>query len=115
MAAITSKHRIARFEGSALAATFETGESQLIQDERAFMRAIRPLVQGDSSTSVKAYVGQRDRLIDTVTWSDASNLNATGFCPVRSNARYHRLRLKINGGFDRAMGADLDFTKEGRR
>jgi hypothetical protein len=107
--------RIARFEGDAKTAVITTGESQLVVDARAFVTSIRPLVQGNSSTSISVEVGRRDRLIDTVSWGASSAMNSSGHCPVRSNARYHRMRMTVAGGFDRIMGSDLDFTKEGRR
>ena len=84
-------------------------------DARAFVRSLRPLVQGDSNTVVNAYVGGRDRLVDSVTWTNASTMNSLGTCPLRSNARYHRLKLEVSGGFDRTMGSEVDFTKEGVR
>ena len=108
-------HRITRFTGADKTARFITGESQIIPDGRAFLRAIRPLVQGNSATSVSVQIGYRDRLIDDVQWTTASTMNATGVCPVRNNARFQRLRMDISSGFERAMGADVDYTGEGFR
>lgn len=115
LSCVNGNKRISRFEGNAKTATITTGESQLVVDARAFVRSIRPLVQGNSSTSISVEVGRRDRLIDTVSWGASSAMNSSGHCPVRSNARYHRMKLSVSGGFDRIMGADIDFTKEGRR
>ncbi len=112
---VGTDNRIARFEGSAKAARFTTGEGQLIADSRAFVRNIRPLVQGTVG-NISATIGQRDLLTNDVVWGSPSNVNTTiGDCPVRSNARYHRFRLDVTGGFQRVMGIDIDFTKEGRR
>ncbi|MEO6291890.1 MAG: hypothetical protein ABIO88_04640, partial [Burkholderiaceae bacterium] len=115
LAGIDTGHRITRFTGAAKMARFITGESQIIEDGRAFIRAVRPLVEGTSATSITTQIGQRDRLIDTVTWSSAVSMNATGLCPHRSNARFHRLRQDISGGFTRVMGADIDYVAEGYR
>ena len=115
LSCVNTAHMIARFTGSAKTASFITGEAQLVTDARAFVRSLRPLVQGSSATSITARVGGRDRLIDTVSWGATSTLNATGTCPVRSNARYHRARIDVAGGFDRAMGFEIDYTKEGVR
>jgi hypothetical protein len=115
LSCVTNEHKIARFTGSAKTARFVTGEAELVTDARAFVRSLRPLVQGDSATSVAIEVGGRDRLIDPVTWTNASTMNATGTCPVRSNARYHRLRMEVAGGFERVMGSEVEFTKEGIR
>jgi len=115
LSCVNNLNQIARFTGSAKTARFTTGEAELVTDARAFVRSLRPLVQGNSSTSVSIQVGGRDRLVDDVTWTAASSMNATGTCPVRSNARYHRLKMEISGGFDRALGSEVEFTKEGIR
>lgn len=115
VAGVDTGHRITRFTGDDMTARFITGEGQLVQDARAFVRAIRPLVQGNSSTSITAYTGTRDRLIDSVTWSSGVAMNSIGVCPMRSNGRYHRMRIDVAGGFDRAMGGDVDFVREGVR
>ncbi len=112
---VDTGHRIARFTGSAKTARFITGEAELVMDARAFVRSLRPLVQGSSATTITCTVGGRDRLIDNVTWGATSTLNATGTCPVRSNARYHRLKMEVSGGFDRVMGSEIELTKEGVR
>jgi hypothetical protein len=115
LSCVDSDHKIARFTGAAKTARFITGEAELVTDARAFVRSLRPLVQGDASTVVNIQVGGRDRLIDNVSWTNASTMNATGTCPVRSNARYHRLRMEVSGGFERVMGSEVEFTKEGAR
>jgi hypothetical protein len=108
-------HQIARFTGDAKTARFTTGEAELVTDARAFVRSLRPLVQGSSTTTVNIEVGGRDRLVDPVVWGSASIMNATGTCPVRANHRYHRLRMSVSGGFDRVIGSEVEFTKEGVR
>lgn len=108
-------HRQVNFDGDAKTATFITGEAQIFPDARAFVRAIRPLIQGNGSTTITARVGKRDRLIDGVTFGAASIMNGSGICPVRSNGRFQRVRMDIAGGFDRAMGFDVDAVREGVR
>lgn len=112
---IDSGNRIAQLTGSAKTARFITGEAQIVADARAFIRALKPLVQGTSASTITARVGQRDRLIDSVSWGAASAMNSIGVCPVRSNARFQRVRLDVSGGFDRAMGVDIDVRREGVR
>ena len=112
---VDSGHRIIRFTGDDKAARFITGESQIIPDGRAFLRAIRPLVQGSSTTNITVQIGYRDRLIDPILWTNASMMNSTGVCPVRNNARFQRLRMDIADGFERAIGADIDYMAEGFR
>ena len=115
LSCVDNNHRISRFTGNAKTARFTTGEAEIVPDARAFVRSLRPLVQGNASTVVSTQVGGRDRLIDDVVWTNASIMNATGTCPVRSNARYHRLRMEVSGGFERVMGSEVEFTKEGIR
>lgn len=115
LSCVTGDNRISRFTGDAKTARFTTGEAELVTNARAFVRSLRPLVQGNAATSVSIQVGGRDRLVDDVLWTPASFMNATGTCPVRSNHRYHRLKMEIAGGFERAMGSEVEFTKEGVR
>jgi hypothetical protein len=115
LSCINTLHQIARFTGDAKTARFTTGEAELVTDARAFMRSLRPLVQGSSATTVTSRVGGRDRMIDSVAWTSASTMNALGTCPVRANNRYHRISLEVSGGFDRVMGSEIDFVREGIR
>ncbi|HKV00423.1 MAG TPA: hypothetical protein VJR58_34300 [Vineibacter sp.] len=108
-------HRTVTFDGAPRAAWFITGESQLIPDRRAFVKAVRPLVQGDAATAITVQMGKRDRLIDAVSFTAASAMNASGLCPVRANARFHRVRMDIAGGFVQAMGFDIQASPEGLR
>lgn len=112
---IDTGHRLGTFDSSAKAARWITGEAQLVQDGRAFVRAIRPLVQGTSATTVTARIGQRDTLLQSVSYGTASTMNTTGVCPVRSNARFQRVRVDASGGFTRARGFDADLTSDGTR
>lgn len=116
LAGFATNHRGLAFSGSTYKeAQFITGEGQLIQNKRAFIRAVRPLVQGNSSTSIIVNIGKRDRQTDSVTWTTDSTINSNGVCPVRANARYHRLKMRISGGFEKAMGFDLDAVPDGMR
>jgi hypothetical protein len=115
LAGIDTGHRITRFTGSALTARFTTGEGQLFEGGRAFINNVAPMVQGDSSTAISVQIGQRDRTIDSITWGAASTMNSIGSCPVRSSARYQRLRMEISGGFDHASGSNIDAVPDGVR
>jgi hypothetical protein len=115
--AITN-HRGVIFEGASKDIILITGESNIIPNKRAFIRAIRPLVQGDSGTTVSARLGTRNLLTDTLAWSSSSPINAFGTCPFRSNARFHRLEMTITGlpsSGGRAMGFDVDAVEHGGR
>lgn len=115
LSCVNTDHKIARFTGDAKTARFTTGEAELVTDARAFVRSLRPLVQGSSATTVSIEMGGRNRLVDSVSWSTASVMNSLGTCPVRSNARYQRMRMEVSGGFERVIGSEIEFTKEGVR
>lgn len=112
-----TNHRGITFASSNTAkeATFITGEDQIFPHSRAFVRGVRPLVQGDSATSIIVNIGKRDKQTDDVTWTGDSTINSNGWCPVRANARYHRVKLRISGGFERAEGFDIDAVRDGLR
>ena len=47
--------------------------------------------------------------------TSAVNVNANGLAPVRADARYLRARVKVTGGFQRAIGFDIDAVRSGKR
>lgn len=94
------------FDGAAMDATLETQEAQLFEGQRTHITLVRPLVDGSSST-VKIQIGERNLLSESVNFQSEISTNSTGDCPVRSNARYHRARVKITGGFDHAQGIEV--------
>lgn len=98
-----------------MTATFATGEAQLFPDHRGFVKGVRPLIQGNSSTSITAEVGKRNKLNESVSYGSAVTVNANGMAPLRADARFHRVRLNVANGFDRAIGFDLDATRSGKR
>lgn len=115
LAGFDTGHRLVKFDASPLTARFLTGEAQIITDRRAFVRAVWPLVEGDASTAVTAYLGSRSRLIESVSWTSAVSMNSIGFCPFRNDSRYQRFRLDVAGGFDRAMGGNVEYEQSGMR
>ena len=104
LAAFDTSHRQAFFTGSALAATLETGERQIVQGRRAEVLSVVPLVDGGTHT---VQVGTRETQNGTVSWSSAATENSSGVCPVRSNSRYHRFRVNNTGSFNHAMGVEV--------
>jgi hypothetical protein len=115
LAGFDTSHRLSYFTGTALDATLETGEFQAIPGKRAEIINTTPLVDGGTHT---VQVGTRETQAGTVSWGSASTENASGQCPVRSNARYHRGRVNITGDFNDAIGievADEDIKLVGSR
>ena len=123
----STNSEVGTFTGDPLVARWETGCWQITPDMRSFMTGIRPMVELIDTSSdiglstpkgtgdIKSYVGVRDRIQDTVSFGAASVINFNGECPVRANARYHRVRVEVSGGFSHATGFDFYARKEGMR
>lgn len=113
-----SGHMLGFFSGAALDAELETAEIQISPGQRSLIRSIRPLIDGNAPSSVPTItvqVGTRQRQQDAYAWTDPVAINGTGECPVRSDARYHRARVKISGGFDAAIGVEAMGAPAGAR
>ena len=79
---------------------------------RAVVNGVRPIVNG-GTYSIR--VGVQDKPSDAISYSAATVINArSGMANFRSEGRYIRTELTITGGFTTAMGADIDFTEQGR-
>lgn len=101
LAGFNTSHKIATFTGSVLNATVETGEVQHYPGFRSNVNEVRPLVSGNAATIA---VGSRDLQSAAHSFGSAVAQNASGTCPVRSNARYHRYRISTTGDFDFIQG-----------
>jgi hypothetical protein len=109
-----SSHQQVNFTGAALTALIETGEAQLTQGRITNLLRVRPLVDGAGTVTLQ--IGTRNNLSQSVTWGSAISTDQTGEFQIRSNARYHRARLNISGGFTNAQGLELlEFTDGGKR
>ena len=119
LAAFDTTHAMDRFAGSAMAATISTGEMQLFPDRRATIHEVRPYVLGGNTNSPGAQVAvaRRDLFTQSSTFGTAVSPNTTGFAPVRSSGRYHRIRVTTtnNGSFTHLQGVDIDAAPEGVR
>lgn len=116
LSGFNSSHKLGTFTGSALAATIDTTEGQLIEGGKAILRLLRPLVQATGATTITVQVGTRNNLTDSVTFGSAISANSMGEFNCRSNARYHRVRTNISGGFTHAQGMQvIKYTSGGRR
>lgn len=117
LSAFDTSNRQGFFSGTNLAATIETGDSQLTPGGRTLLRGLRPIVEG-SSVTPSLTVGWRNSLGSGLTYGSAIPVNAYGFCNARVNARYHRARITIPAGsqWSFARGVDdLKFSPMGSR
>ncbi len=116
LGAFNAQHRLAYFTGDAMEATLETAEAQLFPGARAFVRGIRPFVDGAPPGGITVQVAARDRQTEAPAWGPETPLNAaTGKADLRSSGRFHRARVTISGGFSHAAGIAPDARAEGLR
>lgn len=115
--AASKDKKIQTFTGDVLAATIETGEFEIQTGSVSTVNNVVPYVtlRENASGNVTAQVASRNRQIDTFTYGSASSLNDHNLIPVRSNGRYHRVRVNLTGGWKKAQGIDVDAVTMGRR
>lgn len=116
LAAFDRDHALCFFAGEPLPATIETGEMQLAAGAgaRALVTGVRPVVDGADSVSVQPLT--RDLPTGPVVEGSIAAVDATGDCRLRSNARYHRFRVRIAGPFTAAQGIEVSqMAQAGRR
>jgi len=93
-------------------ATITTAAPNINPGGRAVVQGVRPITNGGTH-SVR--VGVQDDPVDAVTYSSATSVNArSGMANFRSEGRYLRAELTITGGFNTAMGDEIEFTPQGR-
>lgn len=100
-----TSHQQVNFTGSALAATIETQEVELTPNMRTNIQEIRPFVEGFNTISIQ--IGMRNTLAESVIWGPVIAANNGGNFPCRANARYHRMRINLSGGFSHAQGLNI--------
>lgn len=109
--AMSSAGKAGAFTGAAKTATIETGE--LSGDSRLFVTELRPVVTGYSTIS--AQIASRSTLASQASFGSSLMINSAGKFTTRANARYHKFRLTLTGGFTRAAGLVVDAKPEGQR
>jgi hypothetical protein len=114
LTAFNTSHNLAYFTGTGLAAKIETTEFQPIAGRRSFINKVRPIFEGSSATTTVQMAG-RNIGTATASFGSAVSLNTTGDAPVREDARYHKVRVNITGGFDHVQGVDVTWKGRGFR
>lgn len=117
LSAFDTSHRSGFFSGQPMAATVETGDTQLVPGGRALLRGLRPMIEG-TGVSASLTVGVRDHLYEPSTYGSTIAMNSYGFCNSRVQGRYHRAMITIpaNSTWTFARGVDdLKFSPMGRR
>ena len=114
MFGVNTSGQLGAFDGADLVATLDTAEFDGTRNARRSINGVRPFVEGGANTSVSVSLGTRDLLNNHVSFSSARNLNSIGEAPVLSDARYHRVRVQISGGFEHVNGVDVLSRPSGR-
>ena len=106
-AGFDTSHKMGFFSGANIAATLDTAEHQLFPGQRNLVTGLRPMVQGTNVTPTVAAI-TRNKENEAITVGADIPVNSFGIVPMRSNARYHRARLKIPAGsvWSTALGVD---------
>ncbi len=119
LSAFNSQGQLSKFNGDAMAVTLDSGEFELFKDARAMLTSIRPqVVGGNNLSSISVTVLNKNNLTESASVGYASTvMNSTGFAPVRSTARYFRIRLNTADGynFTHIMGMEIDGSLAGVR
>lgn len=111
--AFDSSHRLSTFTGAALAATVDTGEIQHNTAGRAFVRNVRPLVDGGATVQIA--VGSRKTQAATAAFDTAVTVDDDGGCPVRADNRFFRYRVTTSGDFNDMMGLAVEWEPGSER
>lgn len=106
LSAFDSSFRHGFFTGPNMTAVIDTKEMEIYSGRRTRLNAFRPLIDGGV---VRAQVGYRNSQSEQVTFTPLLNQTASGRFTTRTNARYHRFRLTINGGgWTDAIGVQIE-------
>ena len=110
--------KLCNFSGTPLDATLETAEFEPVKNGFSLVRSVSPYVTtrgADTALTVRGSVGTRSRQVAAPTFTPAVELDANNLCNVRSNGRYHRVRVNIAGNWDSALGVSTDIVKSSQR
>lgn len=110
--AYNSSHILSGFSGPPPDAVFESGHLELVPGSRAFMKEVRPLVDGAEVTVQVAATSTRKQ--DMVFGREIAQTD-DGNCPIRRDGRYHQIRLNAKGSFTNAVGFDVSANRSGGR
>ncbi|MGL4526767.1 MAG: hypothetical protein ACRCUC_07300 [Aestuariivirga sp.] len=102
--------------GSAVEATWETGEMQPSPGYRAMVRSAAPIVEGNASTAAISVGARLSLTSETVTYSPEAVPGSQGFAPLRKDGRYVRAKMRIPAGtgWAKASAVQIDFVQGGR-
>lgn len=117
LSAFDTDNKLARFTGSSLAATVETGEyggREFFRrsNHRLFVDGIRPYVDGGTVTVGLKY---RDSTTGSVSTDGPNSVDGDGVAHFTRSCRYVRAQVNIasGGSWTHAQGVDFEVTDDG--
>jgi hypothetical protein len=116
LAGFDSNNKFGKFLGGSLSATVDTTEFEGVQGRRSTLINARPIVDANGeSTTVTVTPFERSSQVNAPLEGSPVTVTDSGDCPMRSNSRYHRLRISVDGNFDTLSGVDIEARPEGKR
>lgn len=111
---VGADNRLGSFTGAPKAAYATTAEFSGGLAARWRLNGALPVVDTNNVTVTPQ---RRDKRGDAWQSRAASSPNSTGWCPLRSTGRFHRLRVDAPAGgvWDKLQGVDVDMQPEGGR
>ena len=103
--AFDDTHKSGEFSGTAMPAILETTEQQLVVNKRVHVSRVRPEIEGAGTLTLQA--GTRESQDNPVVFGSTATIARDNGYPMRAQARYHRFRANISGGFTRAQGINV--------
>lgn len=92
---IDSDGKLAVFAGTPMEARFETNDFQIVEGGRTEVAGLAPIIDADV---ISGRVGVRERLHQSIVWTDERFVEATGTIPFHTSGRFIRARLTVPAG-----------------
>jgi len=116
LAGFNSDNKFGKFIANSLSATVDTTEFEGAKGKRSTLINCRPIVDGTTnSATVTVTPITRSSQLDNISVGTAVSTQDSGDCPIRSNSRYHRIRVSVTGNFKTMSGVDIEARPEGKR
>ena len=115
LSAYDGSNILSTFTGENLAGTIETGDLEITPGGRTLVTQVRPLVDDVDVTVQVAGLPKRPRRDVVLKFGPKSKQEDHGACSVRSDGRYHRIRVNLPSTFANASGCDVNGRPSGMK
>jgi len=102
--------KIVTFTGANTQAEFVTGDLEF--GYNSMVTLARPIIENGSA---QAAIASRKELDDIITYGSLTSSTSEGRIGLRSNGRWHRIKVRPSGSWLHAIGIDLDVSAAGLR